>query len=352
MLEHVQRFSHPGGIYELDFPDEWIVVIEDDGLNCGFGWEDSDDVGLWISVLPFSIEAEPLLEGLLDSFREAAGDSFGQFQQDVRLAHPAFKARSQDPASPGLAWMVTNGNAVLFASAHTPIAELADFEPVFDQLMQSLRICAPEEEEPEELEDEPEVLDETPEEMEEEEAESLESVTNQILPFLRPDGYFSSAPERQSLARLEFLGDVWITYAIQRVGKRTFVREWDLEQWGISVDELHDIAMANLDEIDWPKLLKRKRNKPKRSGRLIVIENSGDPVGASKVLDLRLHDIFANHLGTPFCIATPDCESLVLFRESDLERGTEEVAEKFKKAKNPLSPQILVLSPEGVSLAE
>lgn len=367
MLEQAQRFDHPAGIYEIDFPDEWVVVIEDEGSNCGFGWEDDDSVGLWISVLPYSIESEALLDGLLESFREAAADTFDQFQQDVGLAHPAFKARSRDPAAPGLAWMVSNGDVVLFASAHTPIAEMADFEPVFDQMMKSLRLPQVEEIEdeepieqpPETEEDELEIPDitadeELPEEEEsrEEPAEDLESIRKQIFPFLRAESYFSEAPERESLTKFEFLGDVWITFAIQRVGKRSFIRDWDLEQWGLTPEQLYDIAMENLEELAWPKLLKRKGTKPKRSGKLIVIENSGDPSGASKALDLRLHDIFASHLGSPLCVATPDWEMLVLFRQSDLERGSKEVLEKFKKAKNPLSPQVFVLSKEGVSLAE
>src|SRR5262245_19166087 len=57
---HWKRFLHPGGVYRLEYPAHWEQVQKDDARSCGFGPQDRDDVGLWISVMPVSVDTARL----------------------------------------------------------------------------------------------------------------------------------------------------------------------------------------------------------------------------------------------------------------------------------------------------
>src|SRR4051794_13606240 len=57
---HWKRFLHPGGVYQLEYPAHWEQVQKDEARSCGFGPHDRDDVGLWISVMPISVDTDQL----------------------------------------------------------------------------------------------------------------------------------------------------------------------------------------------------------------------------------------------------------------------------------------------------
>src|SRR5258707_1831478 len=60
----LKTFIHPHSAYRLEHPAHWDVVVEKDGASCGFGPHERDDVGLWISILPMSVDTARLKEEL------------------------------------------------------------------------------------------------------------------------------------------------------------------------------------------------------------------------------------------------------------------------------------------------
>ena len=59
-----KTFIHPAGVYRLLYPDHWENLQKDEARSCGFGPSDRDDVGLWISLLPYCVDSERLAEEL------------------------------------------------------------------------------------------------------------------------------------------------------------------------------------------------------------------------------------------------------------------------------------------------
>ena len=47
-----------------NIPADWEQVTQKDGESCGFGPYDRDDVGLWITILPMSVDTDRLVEDL------------------------------------------------------------------------------------------------------------------------------------------------------------------------------------------------------------------------------------------------------------------------------------------------
>src|SRR6478752_5744136 len=58
------KFVHPAGVYRLEYPSHWDQAQQDEGRSCGFGPHDRDDVGLWISLMPVSLDTDQLAEEL------------------------------------------------------------------------------------------------------------------------------------------------------------------------------------------------------------------------------------------------------------------------------------------------
>ncbi len=60
----LKTFLQPHSVYRLEYPAHWDQVVEKDGNSCGFGPHERDDVGLWISIMPMSVDTERLQEDL------------------------------------------------------------------------------------------------------------------------------------------------------------------------------------------------------------------------------------------------------------------------------------------------
>src|SRR5947209_200923 len=60
----LKTFVHPDEVYRLDYPGHWDQVQQDKARSCGFGPHDRDDVGLWISIMPMSLDTDRLADEL------------------------------------------------------------------------------------------------------------------------------------------------------------------------------------------------------------------------------------------------------------------------------------------------
>ncbi len=80
-------FIHPAKAYRLQYPAHWEHLEKDDGRSWGFGPRDRDDVGLWITILPVSIDSERLEQDLPKIFRQAISDESTNVRRDPTLRH-------------------------------------------------------------------------------------------------------------------------------------------------------------------------------------------------------------------------------------------------------------------------
>src|SRR5260221_2179974 len=136
----LKTFVHPHGVYQLEYPAHWDQVQHDEARSCGFGPHDRDDVGLWISIMPVSLDTEKLADELPRLMTEALPKfQAGELRRDPTLRHHGLKADMQKEGEGGHYWIVAGGDVVLFASSQVPAAERDVWNPVYDQLMASLQ---------------------------------------------------------------------------------------------------------------------------------------------------------------------------------------------------------------------
>src|SRR5437588_7595814 len=112
----LKTFVHPQSVYRLEHPAHWEQVIEKEGASCGFGPHERDDVGLWISIMPMSVDTDKLAEELPNLMQNALQKSEAKnLRPDPTVRHHALVADMSQEDQGGHYWIVAGGDLVLFA---------------------------------------------------------------------------------------------------------------------------------------------------------------------------------------------------------------------------------------------
>src|SRR5438876_10899015 len=113
----LKTFVHPQRAYRLEFPAHWENQVKEEGKSCGFGPYERNDVGLWISILPISLDTDRLVDDLPAMFAQAMSQSrLANIRPDTSLRHHALKADVQQEAEGGNHWRVAGSGLVLLGT--------------------------------------------------------------------------------------------------------------------------------------------------------------------------------------------------------------------------------------------
>ena len=395
---HLKKFVHPAEVYRLEYPAHWDQLQKDEGRSCGFGPHDRDDVGLWISLMPVSIDTERLSDELPKIMHQALPQmEGGNICRDPTLRHYSVKADMLKEGQGGHYWLVAGGDVVLFASSELPVAERDVWNPIFEQLMASLEITRDEElayrqltnevlqklreRHPEqdfqmdekgirgrnrvvfmsnlyrEVRSSPGRRDEIIDHFVQSLGESMdlhlgeetwEDARPRLLPLLKPRSYVESASvPRHSLVN-EWLDDVVICYALRSKDIFRFVTTADTDRWEQTLESAHEVAITNLCNLGWPSKLEGARQPD--GGRLIIVA-TGDGLASSRILHPDLHRLFSGPLGSPFRAGIPDRDTLIVYSDRHrLRIRTEKQLRKdFRSSSYPITPRPFLVTADGIA---
>jgi uncharacterized protein YtpQ (UPF0354 family) len=391
-------FIHPHQVYRLEYPNHWEHLEKDDAKSCGFGPKERDDVGLWISILPMSVDTDRLVADLPKVMEQAIPKMEAtNLRQDSTLRHYGLKADQTKEGDGGCFWIMAGGDVVLFASTQVPPAERDVWAPLFDRVMASLLITR--EDALLQRKVAGEVLTKLRELYPEEEfefdergirgkgrmvflgnvyrevkaapnrraeiikhfvqglgqsvqeplgAEVWDDVRGQIVPVIKPKEYITPGTATENLHVNEWLGEVIVVYAIRTKKIFRFVTDWDLRRWEITPDELYARAMANLAALPWPEKLAGSRMPD--GGRVIVVETN-DSLASSRLLHPDLHHLFSGPLGSPFWAGIPDRNTLVVFsnRRALKKRIGRQLLKDHRTAGYPITGKPFLVTPDGIA---
>jgi uncharacterized protein YtpQ (UPF0354 family) len=396
----LKTFLHPAGVYRLEYPAHWDQVQQDEARSCGFGPHERDDVGLWISIMPVSVDTDRLADELPQIMSQALPKfEAGDLRRDPTLRHYGLKADMHKEGEGGHYWIIAGGDVVLFASSQVPIAERDVWNPPFEQLMASLQITRDDELFLRKLTNEvleilrqrhPDQdfqLDEKGirgrnrvvfltnlyREVRAAPARRAESIRHfvdslaqsaelplgqeswdearaQVLPVLKPRSYLKSDRSTQHLLVTEWLADVVICYVLRNKNLFRFVTGWDVGRWETTAEALHQVALDNLCRLSWPSRLEGSRQKD--GGRVIVV-TTNDSLASSRLLHPDLHPLFSGPLGSPFWAGIPDRDTLVVY--SDRKRLKQRIERQLRKdhrtSTYPITPRPFLVTRDGIAPA-
>lgn len=393
-------FVHPHKAYRLEYPAEWEHLEKDESRSCGFGPRDRDDVGLWISILPFSIDTERLVEDLPKVMQQSLEKTEAtNVRRDESLQHYGLKADMTKEGEGGYYWIVAGGDLVLLASTQVPVSERDTWNPAFDRLMASLRITRDDELLMRQVANE--VLAQLREEHPDQEYEYDEKgirgknhvvflsnvyrevrasphrrahivknfveglgqstemnlghelwdeICEQIMPVLKPKAYIRSEGPTKHMHTSEWLVNVLICYAIKNKKVYRFVTGWDLNRWEITAETLHQRAIENLQALPWPKKLGGSRHQG--GGRVIFIDTN-DSLASSRLLHPELHALFSGPLGSPFWAGIPNRDTLVTFsdRRTLKQRMRRALKKDHDSSAYQITPRPFLVTRDGIAAA-
>jgi uncharacterized protein YtpQ (UPF0354 family) len=178
--------------------------------------------------------------------------------------------------------------------------------------------------------------------------EQWDEVQEQIIPVLKPRNYINPDSPTQHLLTTEWVGDVLICYAIRNEKFFRFVTGWDVDRWKTDAQTLHELAIANLARMPWPRRLEGARQND--GGRVIIIE-TGDSLASSRLLHPDLHRLFSGPLGSPFWAGIPDRDTLVVFsdRRSLKQRIGRKLRKDHRTSAYPVSPLAFLVTRDGIA---
>src|SRR5262249_59369845 len=117
----LKTFVHPHKAYRLEYPAHWDNLQQDDAKSCGFGPHERDNVGLWLSIMPMSVDTDRLVEDLPGLMKQAMGKfEADNLRQDKTLRHYGLKADIKKEGEAGAYWIVVGGGVGVVCSTPAP----------------------------------------------------------------------------------------------------------------------------------------------------------------------------------------------------------------------------------------
>lgn len=396
----LKTFVHPHTVYQLDYPTHWDQITQKDGESCGFGPHERDDVGLWISILPMSVDTDRLAEDLPKLMQQSLKEAgVKDLRRDPTLRHYGMVADVAKDGQGGNYWIITGGDVVLFASSQVPEAERDSWNPAFQKVMSSLQITRDDELLMRKVANE--VMGQLRERMPQQEFEFEDGrirgknqvvylgnlyrevrsapkrqeaiikrfvdtlsrpqtteighevwteVRERILPVLKPRDYVDPKGPTQHLLITDWLVDVVICYVIRSKKMFRFVTGWDVDRWELEPGTLQQQAMTNLSALPWPKQLMGARDKD--SGRIIIVDTE-DGLASSRLLHPELHKLFSGPLGSPFMAGIPCRDRLVVY--SNRRGFNQRIGRRLRKDHDasayPITPRPFLVTRDGIAPA-
>jgi uncharacterized protein YtpQ (UPF0354 family) len=177
---------------------------------------------------------------------------------------------------------------------------------------------------------------------------SFELLRGRIMPRIQPDTIFNHL-SREQVAHVPFVNATVIVFVIDMPQMTISVTTEQMLRWGVTADDLDELARENLAEQS--QELELQVVTSKEGGRAIVVAEQ-DGYDAARLLLGNLHQRLAARLGGDFYVATPSRDMFVAMSigpEPFVQRLATRVHEDFRRLPYPISPHLFIVTRDGVA---
>ena len=140
-----------------------------------------------------------------------------------------------------------------------------------------------------------------------------------------------------------------VTYVLD--GDRTiaYVPTVALERWGMTVDDLHELALENL--VRQSQSIQAHAAQDDDGDVNLILFQTLDGYDATRMLLPTLHNKLREHLGSPFAAAIPNRDILLCFRndEATRQRIAKQVAEDYRSRPYQVTDQLFLVTSDGIA---
>ena len=149
-------------------------------------------------------------------------------------------------------------------------------------------------------------------------ASTYSDLSERIYPMIKPLAMLLEVRERRlpMLAYREFLGDLMIAYVIDEDRSVAYLNEEHLDRWGVSVQDVHAQAIANLRRRTDANV---KYTTVGAGEQRLFIYNSGDGYDAARLLLSDVLSGWARDLPGQLVIGIPNRDFMIAFSDANPE---------------------------------
>jgi Protein of unknown function (DUF1444) len=178
---------------------------------------------------------------------------------------------------------------------------------------------------------------------------AIEAVRGRIMPMLYPEDVWHERFPK-------FVGTPWVAglvvvYVVDESNSYWFIRNDLLESWKLSTEDLHQIALHNLDRYfdDQPMEFTVAGED---EGPRLLIPRRPDAYNTSRLLSEQFHHRLREILGSEFAVGAPSRDFFVavsLNSSEAVEHVRKRVEDDFQQMDHPLTDQLLLVARDGVT---
>lgn len=179
-------------------------------------------------------------------------------------------------------------------------------------------------------------------------AMSLDFARTRIMPRIQPESIFEHL-NREQVAHVPYVNGTAVVFVTDLPNMTISITTEQVVRWGLSVDELDEIARANLNI--YAQDLDVQCIESKEGGRAAILGNH-DGYDAARLLLGDLHDRLKEHLGQEFYVATPARDMFVALStdpEPFVNRLHTRVEQDYKRLPYPITSDFFLVTRDGVA---
>jgi hypothetical protein len=177
----------------------------------------------------------------------------------------------------------------------------------------------------------------------------LEAVKSRIMPMLYPEDVWHD--RFPNFVGMPWVGGLVVLYVIDESRAYWYIRDDLIETWKLSPDELHRIALENLNRYFEDQPMEFTVAGEEQGPRLLVPARQ-DAYNTSRLLSERFHEKLRGVLGGEFAVGTPSRDFFVaisLDSTETIEHVRKKVEDDFQNMDHPLSDRMLLVTHDGVT---
>jgi hypothetical protein len=179
----------------------------------------------------------------------------------------------------------------------------------------------------------------------------FEQVKDRILPMiiLQGEGEAEGNAGGAAIVAEPLVEGLQIAYAIDSDRTIAYIPQAAFARWTISMDDLHDIAIANL--VARSESISAHAAADEDGEVNLILFQTMDGFDASRILLPTLHERLREHLGSPFAAGIPNRDILLCFRndEETVERLKDKIADDYRQMPHQVTEKLLLVTPDGLA---
>lgn len=175
----------------------------------------------------------------------------------------------------------------------------------------------------------------------------LEQIKDRILPMVLASA--TTELKTDSMVTQPLIEGLIVAYALDSDRTISYIPRVLFDEWKMSVDDLHEIAINNL--VAKSEAINAHAAQDENGAINLILFQTMDGYDASRILLPTLHERLREHLGSPFAAGIPNRDILLCFRDDEetVSRLKPQIAEDFRSMPHQVTDTLLLVTQDGIA---